>query len=69
MFPQDILTDMLSQMCRLSRSLFKFMGNISTSLKIHINRYLAELQLWVSDFCFYCDIKNTLGEVREKTRS
>ncbi|KAK4828781.1 hypothetical protein QYF61_000806 [Mycteria americana] len=45
LFPQDMLTDMLSQMCSLSQSLFKFMGNMSASLKIYIKRYLAELQL------------------------
>lgn len=68
-FPRDILMDVLSQMCSLYQSLFEFMVTISTSLNIYINRYLAELQLQVSDFCFYPDIKNTLGEGREATGS
>lgn len=55
LFSQDILIDVLPQMCSLSQSLFKFMGNISICLNIDIN--LAELQLQVSDFCFYHDIK------------
>lgn len=69
MFPWDILMDVLSQMCSLYQPLFEFMVTISTSLKTYINRYLSELQLRVSDFCFYHDIKNTLGEGREASGS
>lgn len=69
LFPQDILTGMLSQVCSLSMPLYKFMGNRSISLNVYIYKVPAELQLCVSSFCFYHDIKNTLGEGREKTRS